>query len=80
VDDRQRPREVGDEDQRGLQRGDEDRLEPVVVDRDLGAQLLDPLVDLVGGEVDVADALVEGRRQEARSSLYRWARRSMSRR
>jgi hypothetical protein len=60
VDDRQRTGEVGDEDERGLQRGDEDGLEPVVVDGDLGAQLLDPAVDLLGGQVDVADPLVDG--------------------
>jgi hypothetical protein len=60
VDDRQGTGEVGDEDERGLQGGDEDGLEPVVVDGDLGAQLLDPAVDLLGGQVDVADPLVDG--------------------
>jgi hypothetical protein len=59
VVDRHRPGEVGDEDDRRLQRGDEDGLEPVVVRRNLRAELLDPGLDLLGGEVDVSDPLVE---------------------
>jgi hypothetical protein len=60
VDDRQRAGQVGDEDERGLQRGDEDRLETVVVGGDLRAELLDSRLQLLGGEVDLADALVDG--------------------
>jgi hypothetical protein len=59
VDDRQRAGEVGDEDERGLQRGDEDRLEAVVVGGDLRAELFDAGLELLGGEVDLADALVD---------------------
>jgi hypothetical protein len=78
VDDRQRPGKIGDEDDCGLQRRDEDRLEPYVVGGDLRAELLDAGLDLLTREVDLADPLVDV--YEARSSLYRWARRSMSRR
>jgi hypothetical protein len=59
VDDPQRPRKVGDEDDRGLQGGDEDRLEPFVVGGDLRAELLDPSLDLLTREVDLADPLVD---------------------
>jgi hypothetical protein len=55
VDDRQRPGEVGDEDDRGLQRRDEDRLAALVVGGDLGAELGDPALNLLSGEVDLAD-------------------------
>jgi hypothetical protein len=58
VDDRQRAREIGDEDDCGLERGDEDRLEAVVVDGNLRAELLDPSLDLLPREVDLADPLV----------------------
>jgi hypothetical protein len=78
VDDRQRAREIGDEDDCGLERSDEYRLQTLVVGRDLGSELLDASLDLLPREVDLADPLVGG--YEARSSLYRWARRSMSRR
>jgi hypothetical protein len=60
VDDRQGARQVGDEDERRLQRGDEDRLEAVVVTGDLRSELLDPGLDLLPREVDLADALVDG--------------------
>jgi hypothetical protein len=66
VDDRHRPRQVGEEDEARLQRPDQQRLAAVVVGRDLAAELSDPRVDLVGREVDLTDALVED--QEARSS------------
>jgi hypothetical protein len=59
VDDRQRARKVGDEDERRLQRGDEDRLEAVVVRGDLGAELIDARLELLPREVDLADALVD---------------------
>jgi hypothetical protein len=58
VDDRHRAREIGDEDERGLERGDEDGLEAVVVGRDLGAELLDAGLDLLTREVRLADPLV----------------------
>jgi hypothetical protein len=73
-----RAREVGDEEQRALQRGDEHEVEPGVVGRDLGAELGDARLDLLAREVRLADAEVVA--QRARSSLNRWARRSMSRR
>jgi hypothetical protein len=55
VDDRDGPREVGEEDDRGLQRGDEDRLAARIVGRDRGAELLDPGADVLGREVDLSD-------------------------
>jgi hypothetical protein len=58
VDDRQGAREVGDEDERRLERRDEDRLEVLVVGCDLRAELFDPALDLLTGEVDLADAFV----------------------
>jgi hypothetical protein len=58
VHDRQRTREIGDEDDRRRQRGDKDRLEAVVVDGNLRAELLDPRLDLLTGEVDLADPRV----------------------
>jgi hypothetical protein len=58
VDDRQGAREIGDEDDCGLERGDEDRLQALVVGRDLGSELLDPSLDLLPREVDLADSLV----------------------
>jgi hypothetical protein len=59
VDDGQGAREVGNEDERRLQRGDEDRLEAVVVCGDLRSELLDPGLDLLPREVDLADPLVD---------------------
>jgi hypothetical protein len=83
MQDRERAREVGKEDQARLQGGDEQRLAAGVVDGDLGTELLDPGRDLLAGEVDLADPIVrEGRPvfgQEAIFSPYRWPRRSMSR-
>jgi hypothetical protein len=55
VQDRHGAREIGDEDERRLERGDEDRLEILVVAGDLGAELLDPRGDLLPREVDLAD-------------------------
>jgi hypothetical protein len=84
VQDRDRACQVGEEDEARLQGGDQNRLSAVVVGRDLGAQLSDAERDLVGGEVDLADARVvaAGRpeiRQEASFRPYRCPRRSMSR-
>jgi hypothetical protein len=59
VDDGQGARQVGDEDERRLQRGDEDRLEAFVVCGDLRTELLDAGLELLGGEVDLADPLVD---------------------
>jgi hypothetical protein len=60
VDDRQRPGKIGDEDDCGLQRRDEDRLEPYVVGGDLRAELFDASLDLLAREVDLADPLGGG--------------------
>ena len=69
VDDRERPGQIGEEDDAGLQRPDEKRRAAGVVVGDLGAELPDPGGDLRGREVDVADAVVV--RQEASFSPYR---------
>jgi hypothetical protein len=55
VNDGQRAREVGDEDDRRLQRGDEDRLAAFVIAGDLRAELGNPGLDLLVREVDLAD-------------------------
>jgi hypothetical protein len=52
----ERAREVGDEDEAGLQRGDEQRLAAVVVARELTAELADACLQLPPREVDVAEA------------------------
>ncbi len=77
VDDRQRAREVGEEDQARLQRADEQRLAAGVVARDLGAELTDACRELLGGEVDVAEPWILV--YEAIGSLNRSARRATSR-
>ena len=41
-------REIRDEEERALERRDEDRVEPLVIRRDLGAELGDPRLDLLG--------------------------------
>ena len=75
VEDRERPRQVGEEDDARLQQADEEGLTAGVVLGDLGAELRDPGGDLLGGEVDLADAVVyrltAGPNQEASFSLYR---------
>jgi len=55
-----RPRQVGDEEEGALERRDEHEVEAGVVGGDLGAQLADPPLDLLGGEVGLADAQVVG--------------------
>jgi hypothetical protein len=55
VDDRQRAREIREEDGGRLQRGDEDRLTAVVVGRDRRRELVDSSPDVLGGEVDLPD-------------------------
>jgi hypothetical protein len=76
---RDRAGQVGEEDERALEDGDEDGLAAGVVGGDLRAQLGDASLDLLAGEIDLSDPLVE-RLYEARFSLYFWARRSKSRR
>jgi hypothetical protein len=58
VHDRQRAREISDEDDRRRQRGDEDWLKAFVVGGNLRAELFDPSFDLLAREVDLADSLV----------------------
>jgi hypothetical protein len=55
VHDRQGAGEVGEEDDRSLQGGDENRLAPLVVGGDVGAELADPGSEILGGQVDVPD-------------------------
>jgi hypothetical protein len=52
VRDRDRAREVGREDERPLQDGDQDEVAVRVVVRDLAAELADARPDLLLGEVD----------------------------
>jgi hypothetical protein len=55
VGDAERAREVGDEDEACLQRRDEQRLEPVVVARELPPELADACLQLPPREVDLAE-------------------------
>jgi hypothetical protein len=55
VEDRKRAGEIGNEDDGGLERSDEDRLESLVVRGDLGPELLDASLQLLAREVDLAD-------------------------
>jgi hypothetical protein len=57
VGDAERAREVGDEDEARLQRRDEQRLEPVVVARELLPELADACLQLPPGEVDLTEAV-----------------------
>ena len=56
---RNRAREVGQEDEARLQQRDEEQVAAGVVAGDLGAQLADAALQLLGGEEDVADAGVQ---------------------
>jgi hypothetical protein len=78
MEDGDRAREVGEEEQARLQRPDEKRLAAGEVRRQLAPEFGDASLDLRCAEVDVSDALVAGD-QEASSRWYRWARRSRSR-
>ena len=49
-------REVGDEEERALERRDQDGVATLVLRRDLGAELRDARLDLLGREKRVADA------------------------
>jgi hypothetical protein len=76
VRDRDRAREVGEEDEARLQQRDEEEVAVRVILRDLCAELTNARAELIGAEEDVADVLIF---YEARSNRYRWASRSMSR-
>jgi hypothetical protein len=54
VRDRNRAREVGQEDEARLQQRDEQQVAAGVVARDLGAELADARLQLLGGEKDLA--------------------------
>jgi uncharacterized protein len=58
VRDRDRAREVGEEDEACLQRADEQRLAALEVARNLRAELRDTRGQLAGRKVDLADARV----------------------
>jgi hypothetical protein len=55
-----RSRQIGDEEQGPLERGDEHEVEALVIVGDLGAELADAPLDLLGGKVGLADAQVVG--------------------
>jgi hypothetical protein len=76
VRDRDRPREIGQEEDACLQCGDKKRFATFVVTGDRSPELADTCADLSRGEVELPDAI---RVYDARSSLYRSARRWMSR-
>jgi hypothetical protein len=76
VGDRDRAREVGEEDEARLQRGDEERLPTGVVAGDVAAELADTCGQLLPRQVDLADG---ARLYDASSRWYRCARRSRSR-
>jgi hypothetical protein len=78
VKDRDRAREVGEEDEARLQERHEEEVAVCVVLGDLRAELTDAPLKLLGGEKGLADTGVF-RFYEARSNRYRWASRSMSR-
>jgi hypothetical protein len=54
LDERDRAREVGQEDEARLQQRDEQQVAAGVVARDLGAELADARLQLLGGEKDLA--------------------------
>jgi hypothetical protein len=56
VRERDRAGEVGEEDEARLQQRDEQELAPLVVARDLAAELLDAAAELLGAEEDLSDA------------------------
>jgi hypothetical protein len=60
VQDRDRSGEVGEEDEARLQQRDEQQVAFRIVARDLGAQFLDPRLQFLGLEEDVADAGIGG--------------------
>ena len=76
VRDLERAREIGQKDETRFQRRHENRVRVDVVAGDFRRELADAAADLLPREVDLADAT---RRYDASSSLYRSAKRSMSR-
>jgi hypothetical protein len=79
VGDRNGAREIGEEDNAGLERRDEDRFPAGVVSGDLVPKLAYARSELRRRQVNLADALV-ARLYDASWRPYRWARRSRSRR
>jgi hypothetical protein len=75
--DRESPGEIGDENDAGLERCDQQRLETPVVAGDLLPELGDARLQLLAAEVDVPQTRTGN--YDASSSWYRSARRSMSR-
>jgi hypothetical protein len=61
VRDRQRAREIGEEDGAGLERRDQQWLAAGVGRRQLVAELVDAATDLRAGQVDVPDRVAVGR-------------------
>ncbi len=59
--DRQRPREVGEEDDARLQRRDEQRLAADVGRSKVDAELRDAASDLVARQIDLPDRVAVGR-------------------
>ena len=78
VEDGDSAREIRDEEEARLERGDEERLAAGVVGRELGAELAHARGDVLRGEVDLAHRGVGGG-QEASRRWYRSASRSTSR-
>ena len=74
--DLERPREVGQEEDTRLQRGDEDRLAALVIAGDLRPELGNARSDLRGGQVDLAELVGI---YDAKSRLYLSASRAISR-
>jgi hypothetical protein len=68
VMDRDRAREVGEEDEARFQQRDQEQVAALVVPRDLGAELADARLQLVRRQEDVADPAVDVDGYEARSS------------
>jgi hypothetical protein len=66
VGDRDRAREVGQEDEARLQQRDEQQVAAVVLAGDVRAELVDPGVQLLGREKDLTDAGIDS--YDARSS------------
>jgi hypothetical protein len=59
VSDRERAREVGDEEEARLERGDEQRVPSLVLERQLASELTYATVELLAREVDLADPRVD---------------------
>ena len=59
VRDRQRAREVGDEDEARLERRDEERISTLVLERELVSELAYASLDFLAREVDVADPKID---------------------